>query len=401
MLARMIRLSAAISLLWLASCSVDQEAPQPATVLVAFDRERVHPLIVEGVADRETGRMVEANDPVRIASISKLIMALATLRLVDEGKVALDANVSDYLSWELRSPNFPDAEVTLAQLLSHRSGLRDNAGYVIPLGESLREKLADPDAWFAEAPPGAAPFEYANLGSPLVATVLEAATGERFDQIMERTVFAPLGVEACLNWIGCSEEQFARAVVLYRDTGEVARDDASDLPPNCTIPVAEGVECSLENYVPGTNASIFSPQGGVRIGMMDLAKIGRAVLNAADESFLSQMVLGEFVYSMVHVPQDQEFFCVYGYSVQMIEVGEEGCVDHLFNDGLSRMGHAGEAYGLRSGLWFEPTSGEGVAYFTTAVPPRQSAEDEGGFDPREIELMAKAQELARTQFAKE
>ena len=129
------------------------DPPVPATVVVAFDSEKIRPLIVEGVADRATGRPVEANDPVRIASISKLIMALATLRLVNEGKVSLDADVSDYLDWELRSPNFPDAKVTLAQLLSHRSGLRDRVDYIIPLGESLRERVSNPEAWFADAPP--------------------------------------------------------------------------------------------------------------------------------------------------------------------------------------------------------------------------------------------------------
>ena len=391
----MFRKILATPLVALATCASAQEAlpPAPATVVVAFDRDSIRPLIVEGEVDRETGRAVEANDPVRIASISKLIMALATLRLVDEGKVDLNADVSDYLGWHLRSPNFPDAKVTLAQLLSHRSGLRDNAGYVIPLGESLQAKLSDPKAWYADAPPGEAPFEYANLGSPVVATVLEAATGERFDHIMERTIFAPLEVEACLNWIGCSEEQIARAVVLYRDTGEVARDDAADLPPNCTIPVAEGVKCSLDNYVPGTNGSIFSPQGGVRIGMMDLAKIGQAFLPLNSE-FLSESAQHEIAMHIVfNAPVRQEFFCEYGLAMHQIEVSDVECQDRLFSDGLARIGHAGEAYGLRSGLWYSRATNKGFAYFTTAVPPRQSAEDEGGFDPREIELMAKAQAL--------
>ena len=390
----MFRKFLAAPLFALAVCASAQEAPQPATVVVAFDREKIRPLIVEGIADRASGRMVEANDPVRIASISKLIMALATLQLVDEGKVDLNADISEYLGWEVRSPNFPEAKVTLAQLLSHRSGLRDNAGYVIPLGESLQAKLAEPEAWYADAPPGEAPFEYANLGSPVVATVLEAATGERYDRIMERTVFAPLGIEACLNWIGCSEEQIAKAVVLYRDTGEVARDDAADLPPNCTIPVAKGLECSLEDYAPGTNASVFSPQGGVRIGMMDLAKIGQAFLPLNSE-FLSEAAQNEIAMHIVfNAPVGQQFFCEYGLAMHQIEVSDVECQDRLFSDGLARIGHAGEAYGLRSGLWYSRATNKGFAYFTTAVPPRQSAEDEGGFDPREIELMARVQKLA-------
>lgn len=206
-------------------------APPPATVVVAFDRDTVRPLIVEGLANRETGRAVEANDPVRIASISKLIMALTALRLTEEGKLDLDRDVSDYLGWKLRSPHHPDAPITLTHLLMHRAGLSDAGGYVIPLGESLEAKLADPAAWREVGPPGEAAFEYANLGSPLVATALEAASGERYDRLVERLVFAPLGVKACLNWIGCGPDLEARAVTLYRHSGEVAADGPDRLPP--------------------------------------------------------------------------------------------------------------------------------------------------------------------------
>lgn len=369
----------------------ETEPVKPAAVAVAFDAQSITPLIVEGEADRATGRMVEANDPVRVASISKLIMALATLRLVHEGKISLTADVSDYLGWEVRHPAFPDVPVTLADILMHRSSLRDDAGYVIPLGESLQQKLAEPGAWYADAPPGKAPFEYANLGSPLVATVLEAASGERYDRLVQRTVFAPLGIEACFNWIGCSPETIEKAVVLYRSTGEVARDDVGDRPPHCTIPVAESVDCSLENYTPGTNASIFSPQGGVRIGMVDLAKLGREMLNPEAGTLFSERMFVDLLFSMMATPKDAEFFCGYGSGIQMIEVPGHGCGDTLFGDGRPRIGHAGEAYGLRSGLWVDMEGGRGLAYFTTAVPDR-TAPDEGGFAPEEIALVRRAME---------
>ncbi|MFM7378783.1 MAG: serine hydrolase domain-containing protein, partial [Erythrobacter sp.] len=273
-------LAAALALAVVPAAAQDTPPPppatEPATVVVAFDRDTITPLIVEGLANKDTGRAVEANDPVRIASISKLIMALTAMKLVDEGKLDLERDVSDYLGWRLRSPHHPDAPVTLAHLMSHRAGLSDRGGYSIPLGASLEAKFADPQSWRETGPPGEAAFEYANLGSPLVATVLEAASGERYDRLVERLIFAPLGVKACLNWVGCGPELEARTVTLYRHTGEVAADGPDRLPPACTIPVAEGQACSLENYVPGTNASIFSPQGGVRIGMVDLAKIGQA-----------------------------------------------------------------------------------------------------------------------------
>lgn len=379
-----------------ADTNADAAAPPPAAVVVAFDRESVTPLIVEGVRNFESLEPVEANDPVRIASISKLIMALATLRLVDEGKIDLDADVSDYLGFRVRSPNFPDSPVTLAQLLSHRAGLRDKAGYIIPLGESLEAKLADPEAWYADAAPGEAPFEYANLGSPVVASALEAASGERYDALLERTVFAPLGVKACLNWVGCPDDMVARAVALYRHTDEPARDYPGDLPPACSIPVAEGVECTLEGYVPGTNASVFSPQGGVRIGMMDLAKIGQALMIADHTGFLTKPTLVRLVGSAFESNPAQEFFCYYGLHLQRIDSERTDCLDKLFGGDKSYFGHSGEAYGLQSGLWFSGDASRGFVYFRTQAPPPEGGEDTGGFTQGERDLMQRAlAELAK------
>lgn len=377
-------------------------APPPATVVVAFDRVSIRPLIVEGLANKHTGRALEANDPVRIASISKLIMALTALRLMDEGKLDLTRDVSDYLGWQLRSPFHPNAPVTLTDLLSHRTGLSEKAGYIIPLGESLKARFDDPAAWRDTGPPGEAAFEYANLGSPLVATALEAASGERYDRLVERLVFKPLGVEACLNWIGCDADMQARAVTLYRDTGEIARDAPTDLPPNCTIPVAEGTACDLDAYVPGTNASIFSPQGGVRIGMVDLAKIGQALLLIDDNRLLSRKAAEIWIYAIIgevnrwSPGEPAPIFCGYGLGAYVLS-GAEPCTDDLFKDGRERIGHGGEAYGLRSGLWFALEGEEGFAYFTTEVPPPPGGEDTGGADPRETALMARAQAMVGNQ----
>jgi len=397
MMARMTRRLVA-ALAFLAVPAAAQGNPPPASVVVAFDRESIRPLIVEGLANRETGRAVAANDPVRIASISKLIMALTALRLMDEGKLDLDRDVSDYLGWQLRSPHHPDAPVTLAHLMSHRAGLSDRGGYSIPLGASLQAKFADPQSWRETGPPGEAAFEYANLGSPLVATVLEAASGERYDRLVERLMFAPLGVKACLNWIGCGPEMEARAVTLYRHTGEVAADGPDRLPPACTIPVAEGVECSLENYVPGTNASIFSPQGGVRIGMVDLAKIGQALL--AEGGFVTspkgRRAFNEAAFEDglpakgFRRNPGQQLFCVYVLHVQYIDVPGSQCDDALFGGETTRAGHSGEAYGLLSGLWIAADGTSSFAFFTTENPPPPGGEDTGGFTDREKALMARA-----------
>ena len=69
------------------------------------------------------------------------------------------------------------------------------------------------------------------------------------------------------------------------------------------------------------------------------------------------------------------FYCGYGLATQIL--GQCPPSDDPFGDGRALIGHAGDAYGLRSGLWVDRERGVGIAYFATGLgedPPRgQSA----------------------------
>ncbi|HNN55030.1 MAG TPA: serine hydrolase, partial [Novosphingobium sp.] len=252
-------------------------AAPPASVAVAFDRQTVRPVLAEGEADRATHRAVGADDPVRIASISKLVTTLGVMRMVDKGQLDLDRDVSDYLGWPLRNPAFPERPITLRMLLSHRSSLIDGGElYIVPLGTTLRERLADPRVWDGAHAPGSGWFHYTNLNFPVVASVMERISGERFDRLMHRLVLKPLRLDACFNWgAGCSAKAMSLAVVLYRASGEVAKDDLHGRLPDClVVPAADG-SCDLASYRPGDNGALFSPQGGLRISMRSLARLGQ------------------------------------------------------------------------------------------------------------------------------
>ncbi len=132
------------------------------------------------------GERLTIDDPVRIASISKLVVAIGAMRLVEQGRLDLDRDVSDYLGWRLRNPAFPDRPITLRLLLSHRASLKDDIDYwAIPLGTTLAQALANPAAFDPAHAPGSY-FRYANLGFPVIASVMEKASGERFDRLMAR-----------------------------------------------------------------------------------------------------------------------------------------------------------------------------------------------------------------------
>lgn len=367
-----------------------QSAPLPAQVAVEFDRHSLRPAIAEGEADRTTHRKVTADDPVRIASISKLVTTLGLMRLVDQGKLDLDRDVSDYLGWKLRNPAFPDKPITLAMLLSHRSSLLDGPDlYIIPLGMSLRERLADARVWDSAHAPGSDWFHYTNLNFPVAASVMERVTGERFDKLMARLVLKPLKLDACFNWgEGCSAKMAKRAVVLYRATGEVAKDDLQGRLPDCpVVPAADG-SCDLSAYRPGDNGALFSPQGGLRISMNGLARVGQVLANGGrpllSAGAFRAMTLPRWTFNGGNgLGEDGEasgFFCAYGLAVHRLArkqaQKQAGCHDDPFGDGVERLGHSGDAYGLKAGLWIDAKKGRGVAFFVTAVgdePGKRSA----------------------------
>src|SRR3546814_13950501 len=153
---------------------------------------------------------------------------------------------------------------SLRLLMSHRSSLTDAAGYwQTPLGGKVRDLLDDPRAWDSEHAPGTY-FRYTNLNFPLVAQAMERATGERFDRLMDRLVLRPLGIEGCFNWASCSDATVARAVVLYRDTGEPANDDLHGARPDCPVVATADSGCDLAQWRAGETGALFSPQGGMR-----------------------------------------------------------------------------------------------------------------------------------------
>lgn len=368
-------------LLLLISATVGAGEPV-ATVRIAFDRRGITATQVHGFADKATRRTVTADDPVRIASISKLVTTIGVMRLVEAGKLDLEADVSNLLGWRLRNPAFPDAPVTLRLLLSHRSSLTDGAGYwQVPLGGKLRGVAEDRRAWDTAHAPGAY-FRYANLNFPLAAQIMEQVTGERFDKLMRRLVLEPLGIDACFNWDSCDATTAAHAVVLYDVDGKSVRDDNHGRKPACAV-VSDG-SCDLSRWRAGENGGLFSPQGGLRISANDLTRIGRLLLGNGtvdgkrllEPASVQTMIAPQWQYSPGNGKTFEEdtgdvgqgFFCRYGLAVQTLATPVQGCRDDPFGDGIARVGHSGSAYGLQAGLWLDTKSGTGVIWFATGMP---------------------------------
>ena len=125
-------------------------------------------LAVEAISDGEVvykysggRRVIDNDDPandlpfetdtrVRIASVSKTFVAVGIMQLVEQGKIDLDADVSDYLGFALRNPNYPDTAITCRMLLSHTSGIRDGEQYSIAPDHALRECFEADGAYYED-----------------------------------------------------------------------------------------------------------------------------------------------------------------------------------------------------------------------------------------------------------
>jgi CubicO group peptidase (beta-lactamase class C family) len=376
-----MRVACALIAISLGACTTipAREPPVRAEVGVAFDREGEIASFADGIADPRSGRQVTADDPARVASVSKMVATIGVMKLVEQGKLDLGSDVSRWLGWSLRNPSFPDRPITLAMLLSHTSSVREHDdNYAIPLGGSLQAVMQDPRNWDAQHGPGDAYFKYANMNFPIVASIMEKVTGERFDVWMRREVLHPMKLDACYNWPTCSDAVVARAVELDSSAGEPLKDDLHGVRPDCPVQVRDGEACDLARWKAGENGALFAPQGGLRISARGLARVGRMLLNdgtldgvriLAPQS-VDALLTQVWRFDGTNGVTDEGFYCSFGRATQQIPTPAPGCADDMGTRGHILVGHAGDAYGLKSGIWIDGARGLGIAYFVTGVPEK-------------------------------
>jgi CubicO group peptidase (beta-lactamase class C family) len=352
------------------------EPPVHAEVGVAFDANGEIASFADGIADPRSARRVTVDDPVRVASVSKMVTAIGVMQLVDAGKLDLNSDVSRWLGWSLRNPNFPNRPITLSMLLSHTSSVREHDDdYVIPLGASLQQVMADPRNWDPQHGPGDNYFSYVNLNYPIIGSIIEKVTGERFDLWMRDHVLAPMQLDACFNWPTCSDAAVARAVELDDPTGKPLKDDLHGQRPACPVFVKAGASCDLNLWRLGENGSLFAPQGGLRISARGLARIGRMLLNGGtldgarilSPQAVDMLLTQVWRFDGSNGQTDGGFYCMSGNGTHQVPSGVPGCADRLGTDGAVLVGHAGDAYGMKSGLWIDRQRRRGIAYFVTGV----------------------------------
>ncbi|MFN8580194.1 MAG: serine hydrolase domain-containing protein [Gemmatimonadaceae bacterium] len=151
-----------------------------------------------GFADIANKRPMTPQTLFRMASHSKLFTATAIMQLREQGKLRLDDPVAKYLPWfKLKPAGDDDGEVTIEQLLTHSSGLPREAGdhwatNEFPTEDEVKQLMPDRQAAF----PPATRWKYSNLAFTIAGMVVEAVSGERWADYVQRHIFSPLGMTA-------------------------------------------------------------------------------------------------------------------------------------------------------------------------------------------------------------
>jgi CubicO group peptidase (beta-lactamase class C family) len=328
----------------------------------------------------------------RIASLSKLVTTLGVMRLVEQGTLQLDADVSGYLGYRLRNPHFPDTAITLRMLLSHTSSLRDDAGYYWEdrLKVDLREVLTPGGRlygsgamWSEKARPGGY-FSYANLPWGVIGSIMEAVTGERFDRLMQRLILDPMGLHGGFHPTDFSAADLGNVATLYRKRSEVGAKEIWDSAGPWVAQVDDYHDSAPApragpDYVPGSNGTLFGPQGNCRLSAEGLGRIMRLLLNQGrhegrqllTSDNVATMLAPQWQYNGqagVHSNGDSNHgqFQAWGLGLQLFrDVSKNARGDRLVEGGgFSGAGHFGDAWGLTALLAFDPATRNGMVYLS-------------------------------------
>ncbi|MHB8896129.1 MAG: serine hydrolase domain-containing protein [Candidatus Geothermincolia bacterium] len=197
-----------------------------------------------GVADRATGVPVSARTLFNIGSVSKTFDAAALMVLVDEGKVKLDAPVTQYLpEFKMADPRYKD--VTVRMLLNHQSGFpgsdyANNMGYAFnkPIYEETLAVLAQ--SHLKAAPGATAP--YCNDGFTLAEMIVARLSGQTFLDFLSNKVLKPLSLTRTGDSVGMRPDDGISRFYLA-DSGKI-------VPPEVlSVRGAGGISSTAEELV--------------------------------------------------------------------------------------------------------------------------------------------------------
>jgi len=298
-----------------------------------------------GLKDLETQQPLTDDCIFRIASISKSFSATAIMQLVEAGKVSLDDDVSMLVGFPVRNPKFPETVITLRTLLQHRSSINDSQGYfsLDSINPATNPKWAN---CYNNYEPGKG-YMYCNLNYNMTGAIIEKLSGERFDLYIKHHILDPLKLYGGYCVDSLDKSRFA---TIYEYNKDSAKFIAS---PNAYHPRRE----EIAHYEMGKTTPIFSPTGGMKISATDLAKY--MIMHSKQGKYQGKRIISKKSANEMQTKVSVEEG--YGMAIETTET---------LIKGKTMKGHTGSAYGLYSGMFFQPKEKFGFVVINNGCGPK-------------------------------
>ena len=305
-----------------------------------------------GYSSLENNTLSNKNSIYRIASISKVIVAIGVLKLVDDKMLDLDEDISNYLGFDVRNPYHPEDIITIRHLMTQTSSISDEGGFIdgiykgydganstddfIKIFDLLNPNSKHYYKTFTKSKPGE-DFLYSNFGCGILACIIEKVTGIYFPKYIKDVLLKPLGIYSGFRLEDLKYPENLVSHYLYENGKFVLYRDYDSF---------KKVQCL--KYPLGENYRGVA--GGLYISAYDLSKIMKMLMNKG--LFENTRILKEeTVVEMEKVqwrgmPLDPTYK---QKGLQMI------IMDEFTNKPLK--GHFGNAYGLRSFMLYNELGG--------------------------------------------
>lgn len=219
------------------------ETRTPGLSLALTSRDELLHAQAWGVADALAGTPLTSAHLLEWGSIGKSFTAAVLLQLREEGRVDLDAPVTDYLPWfALRSRYAP---IALHHLLTHTAGLSSGTEYTT---DPRFEVWAARELHTAHAP--GERHHYSNLGYKVLGVLLERLLDRPYAGIVEERILAPLGMRDTVATI--THATRPRLATPH----ERLYDDRPSLPSHPVVPATWVETNSADGCIAGTAADL-------------------------------------------------------------------------------------------------------------------------------------------------
>lgn len=162
-----------------------------------------------GLLEVDSNRKVNDESIFSACSISKFLTGMIAIKLLEEGHLNLDENVNERLvTWKVPENEYTkNKKVTLRNLLSHQSGIKDPNGSFLELKSDMASpsmvELLEGKSYYCKVPievqfEPESEFHYSDAGYCIIQQLIEDVTKKQFYQVVNEFIFEPLGMKNSL-----------------------------------------------------------------------------------------------------------------------------------------------------------------------------------------------------------